>query len=253
MVIIRDEKRIERLNRLSKGVSLFGIISLITGLVLALTTGSNPDSRIAQIFGGNLNAVFRVQLAALAVGWICSQIGMYLAHRYVRTPRPDEVIDQALGRVVKNGRLYHYTLPVPHVLLSSSGIIILIAKYQTGNITVEGDKWKQTGLGLRRFFGQEGLGNPTKEAENQVTILMDFLNKNAPEIEELPVGALIVFTHAEQKALDLQNTRIPAMHHSKVKSYLRRKRRNQPISQETYDILQAAFDKKAAPVLAEMQ
>lgn len=252
MVIIRDEKKIERLSRLSKGVSLFGIVSLVTGLVLALSTGGNPESRIIEFFGGSLDVVFRVQLVALAIGWICSQIGMYLAHRYVRSPRPDEIIDEALGRVVKNGRLYHYTLKVPHVLLSSSGIIVLVAKYQGGKIAVEGDKWRQTGLGLRRFFGQEGLGNPTKEAENQIAILMDYINKNAPEIEEIPVAALIVFTHAEQKSLDLQNSRLPAMHYSKVKSYLRRKRRNQPISPQVYNQLREIFDQSSEHILAEM-
>ncbi|MEM7332319.1 MAG: NERD domain-containing protein [Chloroflexota bacterium] len=248
MVIIRDEKRIERLSRVSKGVSLFGIVSLIGGLVLALTTGAEGDGPVTQYLGSTEN-VFRVQLAALGIGWICSQIGMYLAHRYVRSPRPDEVLDEALGRIAKNGRLYHYVLPASHVLLSASGIIIFLAKYQTGNITVADDKWKQTGLGLRRFFGQENLGNPTREADNQLQLLADFIRKNAPEIEELPMATLIVFTHIGQKELDVNNTRIPTMHHSKVKSYLRRKRRNQPIDQETYQALQHAFDEKAKHIL----
>ena len=250
MVIIKDEKRIARLKSLSKGISLFGIICLVGGLVLALTTTVEGGSRFGEFMGSPEN-VFRIQLGALGIGWICSQVGMHLAHRYVRSPRPDEVIDKALGRVVKNGRLYHYALPVPHVLLSASGIIILVAKYQTGKISVEQDKWRQAGLGLRRFFGQENLGNPTKDAENQVKVLANFIRKNAPEVEEIPVGALIVFTHAEQKALDVQNSRFSAMHHSKVKSYLRRKRRNQPLADEVYNALRAAFDKKAQHILSE--
>lgn len=249
MYIIRDEKRIKRLSQLSRGVSLFGIIALIGGLVLAFAVDAEGTSRYGDFLGGPDN-LFRVQLAALGVGWICSQIGMYLAHRFVRSPRPDEVLDEALGRVARNGRLYHYVIrQVPHVLLSSSGIIILVAKYQTGNITLENDKWKQSGLGLRRFFGQENLGNPTREAENQINILADFIRKNAPEVEEVPVGAIIVFTHIGQKELDLQNTRIPAMHHSKVKSYLRRKRRNQPMPNEIYNALKSAFDAKAEHIL----
>lgn len=249
MQIIRDEKRIERLNRLSKAVSLFGIVSLIAGLVLALTTGTDGESPVGQFVGGSPANIFRIQLAALGVGWICSQVGMYLAHRYVKDPRPDEVIDEALGRVARNGRLYHYALPVPHVLLSSSGIIIFVAKYQSGHITVENDKWKQSGLGLRRFFGQENLGNPTREAENQLKVLADFIRKNAPSVEEVPIATLIIFTHNEQKELELQNTRIPAMHHSKAKSYLRRKRRNHPIAPEIYKALQTAFDEKAHHIL----
>lgn len=248
MVIIRDEERIARLNRVSKGVSFFGISALILGLVLALSTGADGTGWAVDLLGST-DRVFQLQLGALAIGWICSQVGMYLAHRYVRSPRPDQVIDEALGRVAKNGRLYHYILPVSHVLLSASGIIILNAKYQTGEISVDEDKWKQRGLGMRRFFGQEGLGNPTRETENQIKILVDFLRKNAPEVEEVPMAALIVFTHVEQKALDLQNPTIPAMHHSKLKSYLRRKRRNQPIPKETYEAIRRAFDEKAGELV----
>lgn len=278
MVIIRDEKRIQRLSRISKGVSLFGIVALIGGLVLALTTGAEGDSPVGQLLGGSPETIVRVQLGALGIGWICSQIGMYLAHRYVKTPRPDEVIDSALGRVARNGRLYHYVLPAPHVLLTASGIIILVAKYQTGQISVEEqtikqsrmgigrfvgfgnsdedetpevkvDKWKQSGLGMRRFFGQENLGNPSREAENQLRMMADFIRKNAPEVDEVPMATLIVFTHNEPKQLDLQNTRTPAMHHAKVKSYLRRKRKNQPMPSETYEALQKAFDAKASHFL----
>lgn len=236
MVIIRDDERIARLSRISKALSLLGILSLVGGMVLA--------------FAGQ-QQWFTYQLLALAVGWAFSQVGIYLANRYVRSPRPDEVLDEALGRVVRNGRLYHYVLPVPHVLLSNSGVIILLPKYQGGEISVEGDKWRQKGLGMRRFFGQETIGNPTKEAEQSIRALASFIDKNAPEVDEVPIGALIVFTHVDQKSLNIEDTRIPAMHHSKVKSYLRRKRRTQSMPQETYDALRRAFDAKAAHIVEE--
>lgn len=234
MVIIRDEQRIRRLNLLSKVLSFLGIGALVVGMVLAFTGAE-------QALGW--------QLLALAAGWLLSQVGIYLAHRYVRSPRPDEVLDEALGRVARNGRLYHYILPASHVLLMDQGVIVLIPKYQTGKISVEGDKWRQKGLGLRRFFGQENLGNPTREAETSVQALAAYIHKHAPEIEELPIGALIVFTAIDPKDLDVSDSRWPAMHHSKVKSYLRRKRRAQPLSDETYAALQAAFDRRAAPIL----
>lgn len=243
MVILRDEKRIKRLNRLSKVISFLGIGALVAGLILAFM---NPGDETPQ-------SIFTFQLVALLVGWIFSQVGVYLAHRYVRDPRPDEVLDKAVGRVVKNGRLYHYALPINHVLLSESGVIVLVPRYQAGQISVEEDKWKQRGLGLRRFFGQENIGNPTRDAQREMRILADFISKNAPEVEEMPLAALIVFTHSEQKELDLQNSRIPAMHHTKVKSYLRRKRRTSPMPKETYEALRHAFDQKAQHILEQEQ
>lgn len=236
MEIIRDEQRIARLNRISKVTSFMGIAALVVGMILAFTSIENA---------------LGLQLLALGTGWLLSQIGIYLAHRYVRDPRPDQVLDQALGRVARNGRLYHYVLPASHVLLTENGVIVLLPKFQGGEISVSGDKWKQKGLGLRRFFGQEQLGNPTKEAQIQMEALASYINKNAPEVEELPMGALIVFTAADPKELDVQESRIPAMHHSKVKSYLRRKRRTQPMPDGYYEALQAAFDKRAQRFLPD--
>ncbi len=234
MIIIRDEERIKRYKLISKVASIAGIVALVIGMILAFTNTTNA---------------LALQLVALGFGWIMSQVGIYLAHRYVRDPRPDEVIDKALGKVTRKGRLYHYLLPAAHVLLMETGIIILISKFQGGKISVANDKWKQTGLGMRKIFGQENLGNPTREAEDSIKAMANYISNNAPEVEEVPIGALIVFTSVEPKELEVGESRFPAMHHSKVKSYLRRKRRVQPISDEYYNALQAAFDKKATHLL----
>lgn len=191
--------------------------------------------------------VLLYQLVALGIGYLLSQIGLYFAHLYVRNPRPDEVLDDSLRGFGKrnNGRLYHYILPVHHVLLLPTGIIVLNAKYQTGNISVEGDKWKQTGLGVRRFFGQENLGNPTKETENSIAALANFINKHAPEVEEVPIAALIVFTSKGLQEYNFKKSRIPAMPHTKVKNYLKQKQRSTPMSEADYNAIRAAFDQVA--------
>lgn len=234
MVILRDEARIARLRRMSKYLSFTGMAALLVGLVL--------------VFTGVENA-FLYQLIALAVGWLLSQVGIYLAHRYLRSPRPDEVLDEALKGVARNGRLYHYMLPAPHVLLLPTGVVILVAKWQGGNISVDGDKWRQKGLGLRKFFGQEQLGNPTKEAEIMVEAMANYIRKHAPEVEELPIATLIVFTSKGARELDLKRSRIPAMHYTKVKGYLRQKKRPEPMAPADYEAVRAAFDKRAAHLI----
>ena len=182
MVIIRNEQRIKRLKTISHIVSFLGMGVLLMGLALFFVS---DDPRI-----------YLYQFVALFIGYVLSQIGIYLAHLYVRNPRPDEVLDDSLRGFTKgkNGRIYHYVLPVRHVLLLSTGIIIFNAKYQTGKISVEGDTWQQKGLGLRRFFGQENLGNPSKETEKSIAALANFINTHAPGVEEVPIAALIVFT-----------------------------------------------------------
>jgi hypothetical protein len=228
MVIIRDDKRVARMAKIGQYISFLSIAILVGGLAI--------------IFWGNPNALI-LQLAALTVGWGLSQVGMYLQHRYVREPRPDVVLDGALKGAVKDGRLYHYGLPAPHLLLLHNGIIILHAKYQGGEITADGDNWTQKGVGMRKYFGQEGLGNPTKEAEKLVDATANYIRKKVPQIEEVAMAPIIVFTAKDIKSLDVKDSRIPAMHYTKLKGFLRQQKDtlvNMP--QGDYDALRAAFD-----------
>jgi hypothetical protein len=239
MIILRDDQRIARLKRVSQITSFVGMGALLAGLFL--------------VFLPNTENLFFYQLLALFTGWMLSQIGIYLGHRYLREPRPDEVLDEVLRKVARNGRIYHYLLPAAHVLLIPTGIIVFVAKYQSGNITVEGDKWKQTGMGLRRFFGQERLGDPTREAAMSVEAVASYLNKHAPTVEEVPIGAMVVFTSKGNKNLDLKNSTMPAMHYTKIKGYLRQQKRETPIPEADFQAIQAAFDKKAAHLLADAE
>ena len=236
MVIIRNEQRIKRLRLLSQVLSFMGMGTLIAGFFLVLI--NNGASWATLIF----------QMTALLVGYLLSQVGIYLAHLYVRNPRPDEVLDDAVKGYAKgkNGRIYHYILPVRHVLLLPTGIIVFNAKYQTGKISVDGDKWQQKGLGMRRIFGQENLGNPTREAENSIAALANFINKHVPDVEEVPIAALIVFTSKGLQEYDLKKSSIPAMPYNKVKKYLQQNGGNKPIPQADYDAIRAAFDAFAA-------
>ena len=235
MVVIRDEKRIARLKMVSQWLSLIGMLALIIGLIMAFV-GLNDVTSLAFY-----------QMLALIVGWIFSQIGIYLAHRYVRQPRPDQILDETLQKVARNGRLYHYVLPAPHVLLTPTGIMIFVTKYQGGKIKAEGKNWKQSGIGLRRFFGQEGIGNPGREAEILVSSLANYIRKHAPEVEEVLIAPLIVFTNKRGAELDVKKSAVPAMHYSKLKGFLRQQRKSEtpPMSEADYEALKVAFDKKA--------
>ena len=242
MVVIRDERRIYRMKQIGQWASLGGMVLLIGGLVMAFTA----------LDGSNNNIIF-YQLLALLGGWMLSQVGIYLAHRYVRDPRPDQVLDQQVKKVARDGRFYHFLLPAPHVLLTPQGIIVFIAKFQSGNVTVLADKWRQSGVGMRRFFGQEGLGNPTREAESSVAAVANYLRKNAPSVEEVRIAPIIVFTTKESGQLDLKGSTIPAMHYAKLRTFLRQQRTKgtKPMATADYEAIQTAFDKKAAHLLIE--
>jgi hypothetical protein len=234
MVIIRDDERIAKLKTRSQRVSLIGFVFLLGGFVAVFI---------------NVQNLLIIQTVALLVGFGLSQYGIYMQHRYGRSPRPDEVLDDAIKSVARDGRMYHYVLPAPHVLLTRAGPIVFVLKYQVGNITAYGDKWKQTGIGFRRFFGQEGLGNPAREADTMLKALATFVQKQAPELDELPIAAMIVFTTKDIKNLDVAESSIPAMHFSKVRGFMRQKGAGESLPASDYEALLAAFDEAAVDLL----
>ncbi len=238
MVILRDEEIIAKLKKRGRWASIIGFLFLVAGFIILF------------LFPGN-QLVILYQLLALAAGYILTQYGISLTQRFSTSPRPDEVLDDAVKPAARDGRMYHYLLPRPvdHVLLTKAGPIVFVLKYQSGNISVVGDKWRQTGVGFRRFFGREGIGNPSKDAEKMITSLANYIRENAEEIEEVPVGVMIVFTSNNIGDLDLAESNIPAMHYSKVKGYLRQKKDSKNLPASDYAALQRAFDEAASDLL----
>ena len=239
MIVLRDEKRIAQLARIGQIVSLVGLLALVAGL-LFIFLGENPY-------------LFLYQLVALVVGFGLSQVGLYLSHRYLRRPRLDQVLDKAAGKFArKDGRLYHYLLAAPHVLLLPVGVVVLVAKYQSGRISAKGDHWTQGGIGMRRFFGREGLGNPTREAEAQAAKMVAMIKEAAPNAADVPVLPVIVFTTPNLDNLDVKESRIPATHSAKLSAVLRQQTLAlKPLPKADYDALRAAFDAKAAHLIEE--
>lgn len=234
MEIIRDEDRIAKMRKRSQQATLVGFLFLIGGFILVFIEIQN---------------LIIFQMLALLAGWILSQIGIYLAHRYARSPRPDEVLDEAVKPVGRNSRMYHWVLPSPHVLLAPAGPIVFNLKYQSGDITAYDDKWGQKGIGFRRFFGQEGLGNPYRETEKMIAALASYIREHAPGVDEVPIGALIVFTSKDIKNLDVKGSSIPAMHYSKVKGFLKQKGLGKSLPKSQYEDLLRAFDAAAVDII----
>jgi hypothetical protein len=236
MIIIRDNARIARLARRSQQVSLLGLVTLLGGLILAFMSITN---------------LLLIQTGTLLVGFALSQYGAYLAHRYGRTPRPDEVLDDEIKPLAREGRMYHYVLPAPHVLLLPDGPVVINLKFQGGRIYAEGDRWRQKGLGLRRIFGQESLGNPTKETDAMISAIARYLRTEAPAVadKEIPIAAMIVFTSKSLAELDVERSSFPAMHVSKIRGFLRQKGHGKPLPPADYAAIREAFDKAAAGLL----
>jgi len=228
MKIVRNERYIEKRKVWSKYLSIAGFIFLATGFVVLFIDQQSFNPLM-------------LQTTALILGWLLSQAGLYFAHRFFRTPRPDEVLDRALRGTFRDATLYHYHLPAPHVLLTKSGPIVFNLKYQGGKISADGERWRQGGSIFKRWFGQEGIGRPHQETEQLTAALASYINNEARVILDLNIAAMIVFTGKNHDLLDVENASIPSMHYSKVKGYLN-SNAGQPMPSGDYEALKFAFD-----------
>lgn len=246
MVIIRDEARIERLSKYGRWAGLFGLLVLLGGAFSVFLPAETQEAQGRLII---------YQAIALPVGMVLSQIGIYITNRYLRNPRPDEVLDAALRKVARNGRLYHYIHSIPHLLLLPTGIVILVAKYQKGEISAEGNKWRQKGVGfMSRLFAQEGVGNPSRETKILVDTLVNYLRKEAPQVDEVRIAPVVVFT-SDNASVDVKNADVAALHYSKLKGFMKEEKRQNvdPMSAADYEAIQAALDKKIPDHLSPIE
>lgn len=237
MDIIRDDKKIARYRQIGVITMFVSIGILLVGLFVAANEAWS--------------------LLALGAGWLLAQVSLYLSNRYVRTRNPDVALDEVLQKlvaekVVKRGRVYHYCLPVPHVFLTPEGLVLFVLKYQRGVMYANGDTWRQRKAGLfnlNKYLAQESIGNPTREAETALQVMVNFLNKHFPDMEEVPLAILIAFTTVSNDQLDVQKSRLPAMHVSKVKGYLKQQwSKSKPMPKGQYEAIQAVFDKASGLV-----
>jgi len=213
MQIITNEKLIKNRARLGRVASFAGLAVLVLGLVASLSL-----------------QWLLVSFGCLFVGFVLSQVGLYHANRWVKEPRPDQTLAKILKGLDDRYYLYNYVLKTPHVLLTPFGLCVINPKDQGGKIKCEGKKWRHEAgwkQVILRFFGQEGLGNPTKEVGAEIERLRRFLAQRLPD-EEVPIEGVVVFT-SPQVDLDVENPAVPVLDGKQFKSFLRDLSKERPI------------------------
>jgi hypothetical protein len=212
MQVITNEKLIRNRARLGRVASFVGLAILILGLAASLF----PQWLL-------------VSFGCLLVGFLLSQVGIYNANRWAREPRADQTLDKILKGFDNRYYLYNYVLPARHVLLAPFGLCVINPKHQGGKIRCEGEKWHHQAGWKRilRLFGQEGLGNPTREVRAEVEKLRRFLAQRLPD-EEIPIEGVVVFANP-QVDLQVENAAVPVLDGRQLKSFLRSLSKERPI------------------------
>jgi len=215
MRITINQPLIQKRAKLVRWTSLAGLVVLFAGLMASF------DERY-----------YTLALPALLAGFVLANISAYNANRYVKEPRADHVLEKALKGFDNNYHLFCFTAPVSYVLLTPSRLYALVVKAQDGTIRKQGSRWRRS-FSWRRlflFFGEESLGDPTRQALTDADRLRHQL---AQELGDScpPIEPLIVFTHPQVRLEVAGNNaqegdEVPAVTAADLKKYLR----NQPKS-----------------------
>lgn len=217
MKIIKNEKLIKRNGVIGQWMSIGALVVLGGGMYISF---AQPE-------------YFTYSLIFLLLGFIMTQVGMYMGARWGRSPRPDEKIDSGLKGLHSEFTLYHYSTPASHLLVGPSGIWVLLPYHQRGSIYFAKNRWKVKGggflQGYMRIFGQEGIGRPDLDAENEALQLRKFFGKKMEGSILLEVKPILVFTNDEVE-LDAGDSPVPAMKLKQLKEFLRQSSRNRILS-----------------------
>lgn len=215
MRVTVNEAFLQRRANIARWTTLVGLGILFLGLIASFN-----------------QQYYYLSLPALIVGFILANISGFNSNRYVKEPRPDQSLAKALKGFDNTYHLFNYTAPNPHVLLTPSRVYALLVKHQDGVVRQRGNRWRRD-FNVRRFFlffGEEGLGNPPREARAAAERLQSALDEAFGE-EAPPVEPLVVFTHPNvQLVMDESSVGdaedgdvddVPVMAGARLKKYLR--------------------------------
>lgn len=228
MRIIKNEKLIKRNGKIGQWTSLGALVVLGLGMYI---TFYRTD-------------LFVYSIAALLVGFMMTQIGMYMGNRYGRSPRPDEKLDAGLKGLQNEFVIYHYILPASHLLVGPAGVWVLLPYHQRGQVTYKKNRWRMGGggflQGYMRIFGQEGIGRPDLEMDGEINAVKKFLTKQMDESKIPEINGMIVFT-SNDVTIDVRDAPIPAMKLKEIKEFFRKKAKEKKVPEELLGKLRSAF------------
>jgi hypothetical protein len=229
MKIIKNEKLIKRNAQIGSWTSLGALVVLGLGMYISFT---RPG-------------LFIYSLIALLLGFTLTQVGMYMGNKFGRSPRPDEKLDAGLKGLQNEFVMYHYTTPVSHLLVGPAGVWVVMPYHQRGQVAFKKNRWHMSGggflQGYMRIFGQEGLGRPDIEVENEVRSLKKYLLKHMDESEIPEINPLMVFTNDDAE-VDAEGSPVLAMKLKQLKDFLRQRAKEKKIPAETINKLKTALE-----------
>lgn len=234
MKIIKNEKLIQRNSKIGKYANLAGLVLLLLSLYLSFTSLQKEAT----------TQEFTLLLVIMLLALILTQVSIYFGNRWGRSPRPDEVLDASLKGLPGDYVIYHFSSPVPHLLVGPAGIWVLLPYHQRGQITYKNNRFRAGGggfaQGYMRIFGQENLGRPELDAEAEAASLKRFLAKQMEEDEIPPIQTALVFLD-DRIEINVEGAPLPVLQVKKLKDFMRRQAKENPLSAGEIERVKSLF------------
>ena len=224
MRVTTNEEIILRGGRIGQLGTFIGLVMVFAGLLVSFTE-YRPMSVIL-----------------IALGVVMYTLGSRGQELATRQPQHIERLRGALGEFDDRYHLYNHVLPAEYVLLTPSGIFVLVVRGLDGRIRCFKDKWlRDLTLGrVLRFFTEESLGNPSKELRQDIEKVQKYLEEHASETI-VQIEGLVVFVDPEAR-LEVTTASVPVVPLRRLKSYVRKASARMDMSPETLGALTELFE-----------
>ena len=216
MRVVTNRRYVQTRARLGRLMTLGGFAALLGGLIYSFAGLGSQDQQ-----------AILVSYVALIAGYLLISIGKNYWLRFSVRPRPDESLALNLKQLDVRHVLFNYVsaLPVSHLLLTSSGLIVIETRPFVGDIEVRGDRWSRRRgvMGWLQFLSEGALGNPTRDAQRGIEEVRGHLvgRVGAEVADRVPIQGLVVFTHP-RVALAIDDPTIAVAHARDARDAVRR-------------------------------
>jgi len=231
MKISINNKLIERNKKIAQ-ITLFASLAMLAiGFFWTLRNSEPSKSVIGYLI--------------LIPAYLLVQISIFMANRWGKSPRPDEIVVQALKGLDNRYTLYNFTTGVPHLLVGPNGVWIINPYHHKGKISYNPEKKQYLQKGgpnfIAKYFAQDGLPNITREAYSLKMDLTKYFDKNSIQIDEEPV--IVNLFYADDIILLTESAPEVNLKSNKLKVFIRKYVKKANIHLENIEKLRSRLPK----------
>ena len=226
-----NHKLIKRNQTISQVILYTSLGLLVLGLLWSIKNPASDDVTITYL--------------VLIPAYVLVQISIFMANKWGRSPRPDEIVSSSLKGLNNQYTLYNYTTKVPSLLVGPAGVWIIKPYHHSGDISYDStkNKYKQKGGAgfLAKTFAQEGLPNITIEGEKAIKKFDQYVKANGLSIEEKPQVVNIFFS--DEVDLHAKNAPDKLLLANKLKDFIRQTAKKVNLSDEQVEQITSQLPK----------